>query len=149
MLLVNRLLSRITSQELTAARKAAEGLRVQSPRVGLVRATLDDAKGERLTLSFELSANRTGGMVIESRCSCSVGQQGRPCEHLVVVLLEIENRGLFSSIREQTPVILKSIPAETVDDDAAEESNPSGISPTRAAVVRQPRGQMNSRNDGD
>ena len=138
MLLVNRLLSRITSQELTAARKAAEGLRVQAPRVGLVRATLDDAKGERLTLSFELSANRTGGMVIESRCSCSVGQQGRPCEHLVVVLLEIENRGLFSSIREQTPVILKSIPAETVDDDAAEESNPSGISPARAAVVRQP-----------
>ena len=48
MLLVNRLLSRITSQELTAARKAAEGLRVQAPRVGLVRATLHARQDRRI-----------------------------------------------------------------------------------------------------
>ena len=90
-------------------RKRARGLtpeKVICPRVGQVQATLSSDDGTSHEVLLELSANRRGGMILESRCTSPDGRAGKPCALVAAVLLEVDRRGLLSGIAEQTPVTL-------------------------------------------
>ena len=98
-------------------RKRARGLipeKVICPRVGQVQATLSSDDGTSHEVLLELSANRRGGMILESRCTSPDGRAGKPCALVAAVLLEVDRRGLLSGIAEQTPVTLDVVlPAST------------------------------------
>ncbi|NDC63620.1 MAG: DEAD/DEAH box helicase [Planctomycetia bacterium] len=135
-----------------ARARALQSVRVSCPRVGQVRAVVTDEAGQPHDLVLELSAGRRGGMTIESRCSGPEGRAGRPCALLAAALLEIDRRGLFSTIHDHTPVALEVVPA--ADDepggddgaepaaDAADVSDRGGSSANRiTARTAMPRGQ--------
>ncbi|NBS33985.1 MAG: hypothetical protein EBS83_14570, partial [Planctomycetia bacterium] len=104
--------------------------KVVCPRVGQVQATLADDSGTSHEVLLELSANRRGGMILESRCTSADGRAGRPCALVAAVLLEIDRRGLLAGIAEQTPVTLDVVPddepADDEDDDVAPVSSGNG-----------------------
>jgi hypothetical protein len=104
--------------------------KVVCPRVGQVQATLADGSGTSHEVLLELSANRRGGMILESRCTSADGRAGRPCALVAAVLLEIDRRGLLAGIAEQTPVTLDVVPddepADDEDDDVAPVSSGNG-----------------------
>ena len=106
--------------------------KVVCPRVGQVQATLADDGGTSHEVLLELSANRHGGMILESRCTSRDGRAGRPCALVAAVLLEIDRRGLLAGIAEQTPVTLDVVPDDTVDED---EASGNGVA-TMAAATR-------------
>ncbi|MFM1997260.1 MAG: polymerase-associated protein RapA [Planctomycetota bacterium] len=86
--------------------------RVWCPRVGHVHATAVGEDGDDHEVRVELSARRTGGMSLESHATTPGGREGRPCSLLAAVFLEIDRRGLFSSIHDHTPLSLDIVPAE-------------------------------------
>jgi superfamily II DNA or RNA helicase len=105
---------------------------VSCPRVGEVRATVRDEAGEEHEVTLELSAQRRGGMTLETRCSSPAGQAGEPCALLAAVLLEVDRRGLLSGVHDQTPVVLEVIPG----DEAVAAAPPrGGPRPAPRAVV--------------
>jgi len=88
--------------------RAARGLSTSTiacTRVGQVRATVA-TDGTEHEVVLELSAHRRGGMTLETKCSTEAGRRGRPCAVLAAALLEVDRRGLFSGIHDQTPVTL-------------------------------------------
>ena len=91
--------------------------KVICPRVGQVQATLADTDGTNHEVLLELSANRRGGMILESRCTSPDGRAGKPCALVAAVLLEVDRRGLLAGIADQTPVTL-----DVVADDTEEEA---------------------------
>jgi hypothetical protein len=123
-----------------ARAKAIAAVRVSCPRVGQVRASVTDESGETHDVMLELSAGRRGGMTLETRSTTERGRAGKPCAALAAVLLEIDRRGLFSSIQDHTPVTLDVVPADdfeedvSADESAAEEADEAdeGTSPDRA-----------------
>ncbi|MBM4021565.1 MAG: hypothetical protein FJ284_04845, partial [Planctomycetes bacterium] len=119
----------------------ARGITPQSvscPRVGQVRATVDDAEGMPQEVILELSAHRRGGMTLESRCTTTAGRAGRPCAVLAAVLLEVDRRGLLKGIHDQTPVTL-DIVAETPADEGGEveHDEPAPVVPGVVRVRRR------------
>ena len=98
-----------------------ESVRVSCPRVGQVSATLADEEGQSHEVLLELSVGRRGGMTLESRCSSRTGRMGKPCALLAAVILEVDRRGLFSSLHDHTPVVLDII-ASDQEDTVAEDS---------------------------
>ena len=109
-----------------ARARAMDAVRVSCPRVGQVRAVVTDEAGQSQELLLELSAGRRGGMTIESRCSTREGRAGKPCALLAAVLLEVDRRGLFSSIHDHTPVALDVIPADDEESGDGDEATASG-----------------------
>lgn len=104
-------------------RKRARGLipeKVSCPRVGQVQATLSSDDGTSHEVLLELSANRRGGMILESRCTSPDGRAGKPCALVAAVLLEVDRRGLLSGIAEQTPVTLDVVADDTEDSEEFE-----------------------------
>ena len=101
-----------------ARARSAPPVRISCPRVGQVRATVTDEAGEAHDVLLELSAGRRGGMTLETSSTTDKGRQGKPCAALAAVLLEVDRRGLFSSIHDHTPVVLNIVPADDVDGDA-------------------------------
>ena len=95
--------------------------RVWCPRVGHVHATAVGEDGDDVEVRVELSARRTGGMALESHATTPAGRGGRPCPLLAAVLLEIDRRGLFSSIHDHTPLSLDIVPAEGHEPETAAE----------------------------
>ena len=69
--------------------------KVICPRVGQVQATLASDDGTSHEVLLELSANRRGGMILESRCTSPDGRAGKPCALVAAVLLEVDRRGLL------------------------------------------------------
>jgi superfamily II DNA or RNA helicase len=114
------------------------------PRVGQVRATVDD-DGEEHEVFLELSAHRRGGMTLETRCSTPEGRSGKPCAILAAVLLEVDRRGLLAGIHDQTPVALdiqadepteaEHFAADETDDADPADDLPIGRGPRVAAPV--------------
>ena len=100
--------------------------KVSCPRVGQVQATLAADDGTSHQVLLELSANRRGGMILESRCTSPDGRAGRPCAMVAAVLLEIDRRGLLAGIAEQTPVTLDVVP----DDEPADDDDTDRIAAT-------------------
>jgi len=96
--------------------------KVSCPRVGQVQATLADDTGASHEVLLELSANRRGGMILESRCTSPDGRAGKPCALVAAVLLEVDRRGLLAGIADQTPVTLDVVP-----DEEADTAEPSEI----------------------
>ncbi|NCA11231.1 hypothetical protein EBR56_05405, partial [bacterium] len=125
-----------------AAGRAAASVRISCPRVGQVRASVIDAAGTTHEVMLELSAGRRGGMTLESRSTSPSGRAGTPCATLAATLLEVDRRGLFSSIHDHTPVSLNVIPADDADEEAAvppdasadEPDDPQPVVPSRAAL---------------
>ncbi|MEI6241007.1 MAG: SNF2-related protein, partial [Planctomycetia bacterium] len=106
-----------------AAARAAKAVRISCPRVGQVRSSVTDDTGETHDVLLELSAGRRGGMTLESRSTSPRGRSGKPCTALAATLLEVDRRGLFSSIHDHTPVSLEVVAADdaegVVDDSGA------------------------------
>jgi len=98
--------------------------KVVCPRVGQVQATLAADDGTSHEVLLELSANRRGGMILESRCTSPDGRAGRPCALVAAVLLEIDRRGLLAGIAEQTPVTLDVVPDDEPVDDEEDDGPP-------------------------
>ena len=98
------------------------------PRVGQVQATLASDDGTSHEVLLELSANRRGGMILESRCTSPDGRAGKPCALVAAVLLEVDRRGLLSGIAEQTPVTLDIVADETEDSEEIESKSSSAFS---------------------
>ncbi|MFM8435007.1 MAG: hypothetical protein ACKOBP_06625, partial [Planctomycetia bacterium] len=125
-----------------AAGRAAASVRISCPRVGQVRASVTDETGAVHEVLLELSAGRRGGMTLESRSTSPSGRAGLPCAALAATLLEVDRRGLFSSIHDHTPVALEVIPADDAEDGAAasadaavdEPDEPEPVKPSRAAL---------------
>ena len=101
--------------------------KVVCPRVGQVQATLSSDDGTNHEVFLELSANRRGGMILESRCTSPDGRAGKPCALVAAVLLEVDRRGLLSGIAEQTPVTLDIVvdEADDLEDIEAEKFSAS------------------------
>jgi superfamily II DNA or RNA helicase len=129
-----------------AKAKSLGPVRISCPRVGQVRATVADESGESQDVLLELSAGRRGGMTLETTSTSEKGRHGKPCATLAAVLLEVDRRGIFSSIHDHTPVALQVVPADdVVDEDEAFEpeeepadeivppTKPSGV-PARSAA---------------
>ncbi|RLS75678.1 MAG: hypothetical protein DWI03_11095, partial [Planctomycetota bacterium] len=93
---------------------------VACPRVGQVRASVAGDDGAEHEVRLELSAHRRGGMTLESHCTTAAGRAGRPCAVLAAVLLEVDRRGLLSSIHEQTPLTLDIVASEETGAAAAD-----------------------------
>ncbi len=113
-------------------------VRISCPRVGQVRATVADESGEAQDVLLELSAGRRGGMTLETTSTSEKGRHGKPCAALAAVLLEVDRRGIFSSIHDHTPVALEVVPADdVVDEDEAfepeEEPVDEIVPPTNAS----------------
>ena len=111
-------------------RKRARNLvpeKVICPRVGQVQATLASDDGTSHEVLLELSANRRGGMILESRCTSPDGRAGKPCALVAAVLLEVDRRGLLSGIAEQTPVTLDIVADETDDFEEMESKSFSAL----------------------
>jgi superfamily II DNA or RNA helicase len=112
---------------------------VACPRVGQVRASVAGEDGAEHEVWLELSAHRRGGMTLESRCTTAAGRSGRPCAVLAAVLLEVDRRGLLSSIHEQTPLALDIVPADESaadpqpDAEAADVDRPDATDPLDVA----------------
>jgi len=106
-----------------AAGRAAANVRISCPRVGQVRASVTDATGVAHEVLLELSAGRRGGMTLESRSTSPSGRAGEPCAALAATLLEVDRRGLFSSIHDHTPVTLDVVPADDVEEGATASTN--------------------------
>jgi superfamily II DNA or RNA helicase len=127
--LEKRLFHLFQPADIVAAR-ALSASSVACPRVGQVRATVS-VKGTDHEVVLELSAHRRGGMTLETRCTTEAGRRGRPCVVLAAALLEVDRRGLFSGIHDQTPVTLDIVgeggDAAAEDDPLpAEDAPPSG-----------------------
>jgi len=150
--LEKRLFHRFDSSEIARAKRFASPPRLSSPRVGTVKATVTDEKGEACEVEVELSSGRRGGMTLESRSTSLRGQAGEPCAALAAVLLEIDRRGLFSSLQDHTPITLQCIatgdesggaddgsvePEVEVDDDVADPW-PLGPGDRNATTATQP-----------
>jgi superfamily II DNA or RNA helicase len=123
-----------------AKAKALGPVRISCPRVGQVRATVADESGESQDVLLELSAGRRGGMTLETTSTSEQGRHGKPCATLAAVLLEVDRRGIFSSIHDHTPVVLQVIPADdVVDEDEAfepeEEPADEIVPPTKPAAA--------------
>jgi superfamily II DNA or RNA helicase len=102
--------------------KSLGPVRISCPRVGQVRATVADESGESQDVLLELSAGRRGGMTLETTSTSEKGRHGKPCATLAAVLIEVDRRGIFSSIHDHTPVALQVVPADdVVDEDEAFE----------------------------
>jgi superfamily II DNA or RNA helicase len=106
--------------------------KVSCPRVGQVRAVVENGDDEDHEVFLELSAHRRGGMTLETRCSTTEGKAGKPCAILAAVLLEVDRRGLLKGIHEQTPVALEvigefetSVDEPMVDGSEAEDDEPA------------------------
>jgi superfamily II DNA or RNA helicase len=97
--------------------KSLGPVRISCPRVGQVRATVADESGEQQDVLLELSAGRRGGMTLETTSTSENGRHGKPCAALAAVLLEVDRRGIFSSIHDHTPVALQVVPADDVVDE--------------------------------
>jgi hypothetical protein len=115
-------------------------VRISCPRVGQVRATIADESGESQDVLLELSAGRRGGMTLETRSTTDKGRHGKPCAALAAVLLEVDRRGIFSSIHDHTPVALQVVPADDVVDEdeafeAEEEPVEEGTPPSKASAA--------------
>ncbi|MEI8371118.1 MAG: hypothetical protein WCJ31_22055, partial [Planctomycetia bacterium] len=114
-------------------------VRISCPRVGQVRATIADESGESQDVLLELSAGRRGGMTLETTSTTDKGRHGKPCAALAAVLLEVDRRGIFSSIHDHTPVALQVVPADDVVDEdeafeAEEEPVEEGTPPSKASA---------------
>ena len=139
--LEKRLFHLFDKHELAAGRAAAS-VRISCPRVGQVRASVTDAAGTVHEVLLELSAGRRGGMTLESRSTSPGGRAGNPCSALAATLLEVDRRGLFSSIHDHTPVTLDVIAADdaeeggavAADASAEEPADPQPEAPSRAAL---------------
>ena len=117
-----------------AAGRAAANVRISCPRVGQVRASVTDETGAAHDVVLELSVGRRGGMTLESRSTTARGRSGKPCAALAATLLEVDRRGLFSSIHDHTPVALDVVPADDADDVAgAASSDTADDEPEEAA----------------
>ncbi len=119
--------------------KSLGPVRISCPRVGQVRATVADESGEQQDVLLELSAGRRGGMTLETTSTSEKGRHGKPCAALAAVLLEVDRRGIFSSIHDHTPVVLEVVPADdVVDEDEAfepeEEPADEIVPPTHSAA---------------
>ena len=125
-----RLFHRFSSADVARARSITP-TSVSCPRVGHVRATVRDEAGAEHEVTLELSAQRRGGMMLETRCSSSSGQAGEPCAILAAVLLEVDRRGLLAGVHDQTPVALEVIPS---DEAAAAVAPQVGPRPVPRAV---------------
>jgi superfamily II DNA or RNA helicase len=101
-----------------ARARAITPTKVSCPRVGQVRALVTNGDGDEHEVFLELSAHRRGGMTLESRCSSAAGRAGRPCATLAAVILEVDRRGLFAGIHEQTPVELDILAEPDAEPDA-------------------------------
>ncbi len=131
--------------------------KVICPRVGQVQATLADDDGTNHEVLLELSANRRGGMILESRCTSQDGRAGKPCALVAAVLLEIDRRGLLAGIADQTPVTLDVVADETDADEPAPDveqaavSSPAATADPRAVktVSRHGGARLNSPASGD
>ena len=125
-----------------AKARAARAVRISCPRVGQVRATVTDEAGESHDVLLELSAGRRGGMTLESRSTSDRGRAGKPCAALAAVLLEVDRRGLFSSIHDHTPVALDIVPADdapadaVADEEADDEASDEGPAIRRKSMPR-------------
>ena len=122
--LEKRLFHKFDRSEITRAKRFTEPPRLSCPRVGTVKATVTDEKGEACEVEVELSSGRRGGMTLESRSTSRRGQAGEPCAALAAVLLEIDRRGLFSSLQDHTPISLVCIATgdgSTPTDDVSSE----------------------------
>jgi superfamily II DNA or RNA helicase len=119
--LEKRLFHLFEKADITKA-KSLGPVRISCPRVGQVRATVADESGESQDVLLELSAGRRGGMTLETTSTSEKGRHGKPCATLAAVLLEVDRRGIFSSIHDHTPVALQVVPADdVVDEDEAFE----------------------------
>ena len=131
--LEKRLFHLFAPADVAAARSLALG-RVWCPRVGQVHACIVGPDGEEHEVCLELSARRRGGMTLETRCSSPEGRLGRPCAALAAVLLEVDRRGLFSSIHDHTPLALDILSADGhADDDDDDGSDDADGGPPDAS----------------
>jgi superfamily II DNA or RNA helicase len=154
--LEKRLFHHFDRSEIGKARQRADSVRISCPRVGTVRATVTDEHGGEQEVHLELSAGRRGGMTLESRCSSALGRRGTPCAALAAVLLEIDRRGLFSTIQSHTPIALECVADPSADDeqdepeteatgdadDAWEDGADARHPTTRRGAAGQPRGAL-------
>ncbi|NBW96095.1 MAG: DEAD/DEAH box helicase [Planctomycetia bacterium] len=108
-----------------AAARAAAAVRISCPRAGQVRAAVTDDTGTTHDVLLELAVGRRGGMTIESKSTSLAGRGGRPCSALAATILEVDRRGLFSSIHDHTPVALEIIADEDAEGLDAHEPEPS------------------------
>ncbi len=149
--LEKRLFHRFDSSEIARAKRFASPPHLSCPRVGTVKATVTDENGEECEVEIELSSGRRGGMTLESRSTSRRGQAGEPCAALAAVLLEIDRRGLFSSLQDHTPITLQCIATgdgsttsdddsvePEVDDDAAADSWPPSPGERAATTATRP-----------
>jgi superfamily II DNA or RNA helicase len=149
--LEQRLFRLFSRADIALARSLAPA-KVRCPRVGQVQATVTTADGAEHEVALELSAHRRGGMTLETRCTTDQGRAGRPCAVLAAVLLEVDRRGFFSGIHDQTPLALDVVADENAaepaaeSDDAEDERNP--IPPAVAATLTLPRLQGSARATG-
>ncbi len=128
--LETRLFHLFEPADIQAARRLSASS-VACPRVGQVRAIVIDADAEHEVV-LELSAHRRGGMTLETRCTTEAGRQGRPCAVLAAALIEVDRRGLFSGIHDQTPVTLDVVGEEST---AVSPSAPRADTPARRVVT--------------
>ncbi|MFN9369755.1 MAG: hypothetical protein ACK6CT_13490, partial [Planctomycetia bacterium] len=129
-----RLFHRFSSADVARARTITPTT-VSCPRVGHVRATVRDETGADHEVTLELSAQRRGGMMLETRCSSPSGQAGEPCAILAAVLLEVDRRGLLSGVHDQTPVVLEVVPSAEAAASAAPQVGPRPVPRPVAATV--------------
>jgi len=137
--LAKRLFHLFEPAEVERARKKVRPVQLSSPRVGQVRARVADDDGNEHDVFLELSANRKGGMMLESRCSSHRGRAGLPSAELAAVLIEVDRRGFFAGLQEHTPVELDLVAeegAEAMPDDDEPESAPPPATTSRGG--RQP-----------
>jgi superfamily II DNA or RNA helicase len=120
--LEKRLFNLFESADVAQARAAA-AVRISCPRVGQVRASVTLVGEEPHDVLLELSAGRRGGMTLESRSTTPRGRAGKTCAALAAVLIEVDRRGLFSSINDHTPVSLEVVPAD--EELASDEPAPA------------------------
>ena len=120
--LEKRLFHLFDPADIQAARQLT-GVRVTCPRVGHVHATVDAGGAEPNDVVLELSAGRRGGMTLEVQCDSQRGRAGQPCTVLAAVFLEVDRRGLFSGVQENTPIVLSIIAAEASEEVDAEDED--------------------------
>ena len=121
--LEKRLFHLFDPADIRAARQMT-GVRVMCPRVGHVHATVESGTAEPHDVVLELSAGRRGGMTLEVQCDSQRGRAGQPCDVLAAVFLEVDRRGLFSGVQENTPIAMSILAAEAPDEADIEEDAP-------------------------
>ncbi len=142
--LENRLFHLFEPGDVARAREIIPA-KVSCPRVGQVRAIVSGGDDEDHEVFLELSAHRRGGMTLETRCSSNEGKAGKPCAILAAVILEIDRRGLFSGIHDQTPVALEVI-GETPGDDEPLVDDTEAPAPELSTTLTSPANGRANRN---